>query len=652
LSKMTMHQAQQQLQQSLVSRLPTRLLGALLQAYAASGRPVPEGIMADVLSSGVLEQLCRQPLIDTLRMLRSLAQASSSNSSSSHGRSGGGSHALQEWLQQLALGLQGRLALLTPQELGQLLLWLADAGLTLQQHATSHPAGADATTCSSDSSSRSSTSLYSWAAAVAEACEVRLRQMSPTDISRLLLSTVKLQLQLPPALTQALLQQMQAGFLDATPVALANAVDAISRMAVVPSRDWLGGFYMATHRSFTAASAAAAASSSSGPGQALAAAILQTLQGLARIKAAPPAKWLKQQLVLLHGQLAVLQPRHIATLLLLLARLKCRPSPAYLHRMLQHLGDCSACRALDLVHIAYGMASLHWQPSRQWMQLLMAATARKLPLMSNQGLALVHWALAGFRMTPPLLWRRIALQVVAARLPQLDALQMSMIVWAWGRLEVHLVPLQPPVEGAAGRRAVCTAVQQLRYGQQPQQQPQQQAEAAAVGGAAGSGSLSSTGVVPADTSSSMGDAGSNDPQRRLSTAWQLQQRVAGQLLEAVLGLQGQYNASQLAHLLAGIAKMQLRPSQAWLHALVTKGSRQQPSVLDGYQLQQLLWALALLRYRAAPAWVEGMGVLLETRWQRAASTRHSAAWALQELRQLAAEGAVVESAVGVPVGWA
>jgi hypothetical protein len=116
-------------------------------------------------------------------------------------------------------------------------------------------------------------------------------------------------------------------------------------------------------------------------------------------------------------------------------------------------------------------------------------------------------------------------------------------------------------------------------------------------------------------------------------------QVAQALLGHVLQLRGQFNPRQLCHLLAGLAKMRVYPTQAWLHAVVTQGSKEALTAgLDGYQMQQLLWALARLQYRAPVGWVEHMGDVLETKWQLNPNTRHSAAWALGVLRGLAVGG--------------
>lgn len=262
------------------------------------------------------------------------------------------------------------------------------------------------------------------------------------------------------------------------------------------------------------------------------------------------------------------------------------------------------------------------------MSLFLAASGSKLCEMSDQGLALTHWALAVTRVTPTLSWRAEAVRVVTGRLAQLDTRQLTMVVWAWGRMQVHLTPQQPqqpsvlPVPAAPPQEAPqppdgpeLTWQQQ----QQPEQQvgSQQQTAAAAVEGA----------------------------QLALSTHRLQRRRVAQQLLAAALSLHGQFSAVELTHLLAGLAKMQLYPSQAWLSAVVQAGvvggrqQQQQRSVpgLDGYQMQQLLWALAMLRYRAPVAWVDSMGVLLETKWQGNPNTRASAEWALRQLRMLAAD---------------
>jgi hypothetical protein len=678
-------QQQEQPRAPAVISLPMRLLSALLQAYAASGRPLPLDLARSLLSPAVAQALCREPLVNTIRLLKGLAGTASSSTPQQPvghvGGVGGGdagddtqevsehgsSHSRQQWLQRLAQGLRGRLVGLGPQELGMLLQALADAGLRAgpwlwMQHAV---------VSSSNGSSSSVEGRIghiaggnSWAALLAYACQHNLSAMTARDISTLLSAAAKLQLQLPTQLVQALQQQMQLGLLDAPPSALAAGIDAVTCLGLVPSRDWLGSFLMATHRTFTAAAAAG----SSRPGlpsspaaslsarRALVGSILQTLQGLSRLSTAPPPKWLKQQLLLLHGQLPLLQPGDIARLLVLLARLKCRPSPMYLQSMLRQLGDCSSCSPRDLVHIAYGIASLRWQPNRQWMQLFLAASGSKLGQMSNQGLALTHWALGVTRVMPALTWRRLALQAVAARVGELDVLQLSMIVWAWGRLQVHLTPYTPLAHKSIGHASArILGLQQLKLQQQHMQQRRQGQQlavpaAAALPTAEGPTAAISSGAAHTDadtissgsSSGSAADAAADRESVRAAAAlqeWQRRRQVAQALMGRVLQLRGQFNSRQLCHLLAGLAKMRVYPTQAWLHAVVTQGIPQALTAgLDGYQMQQLLWALARLQYRGPVEWVELMGDVLDTKWQQNLNTRKSATWAVDVLRVLALGG--------------
>jgi hypothetical protein len=322
----------------------------------------------------------------------------------------------------------------------------------------------------------------------------------------------------------------------------------------------------------------------------------------------------------------------------------------YLQSMLRQLGDCSSCSSLDFVRIAYGIASLRWQPNRQWMQLFLAASGSKLGQMSHQGLALMHWAVGVTRVMPALTWRQLALQAVAALVGELDVLQLSMIVWAWGRLQVHLTPYTPPAQTnlrAAGIRS--PGLQQLQHMQQHMQR-QRQGQQLTVPAAAVSPSIEGpTGAANnthADSSSSAVSSTAIAAAGRASVRaaaahqeWQRRRQVAQALLGHVLQLRGQFNPRQLCHLLAGLAKMRVYPTQAWLHAVVTQGSKEALTAgLDGYQMQQLLWALARLQYRAPVGWVEHMGDVLETKWQLNPNTRHSAAWALGVLRGLAVGG--------------
>jgi hypothetical protein len=556
--------------------LPARLLGAVAQAYGAAGRSMPPALLQQLVVQGaVCKQLPREPVSNTLRLLRGLSRA--------------GSALPQQWLQQLASGFQHTLAELEPAELPQLVLCLADAGLQLQDDNAGTAADAP------DSSSSS------WQLDCVRATQRLAPRMAARDASLMLWGAAKLRLRLPPAAIEALALRLQAGFLEAPPAALAQGIDALSRLGHTPSSDWLGAFLMATHRRYTAAAGAAAAvvqdadASMSSVGTSisgrlvLAAAIVQTLSGLARLQTPVQPRWLKHQLLLLHAQLPLLQPRHIASLLLALAKLKCRPGAAYLQHMLQQLGDCSSCSALDLVHVAYACACLRWQPSPAWMRLFLAAAAAKLPDMTPQGLALLHWALAVVRVVPPQRWRSRSVAAVAARVGQLDALQLSMVVWAWGRMRVHLTPSHAALMAAAGDSSRRS-------------------------------SSSSSAVACVLSPSAL--------QRR-------RRRLAELLLGRAWQLRGHFSAAALAHCLAGVAKMQLTPSQDWLHGMVTCGSCETLSSLDGYCTQQLLRALARLRYRAPPAWVEQMGLLAETKWQQHDGTRHSAEWALAQLRALA-----------------
>jgi len=591
---------------AVVHGLSPHLWGTLVQAYVSSGQQLPAALLQALCSPAVARQLAECPVGNTLRLLQGLRQD--------------GCTVPQHWLQQLALGMQDTLVRLRLGELAQLLLGLAGVSFDAQQLPSW-------TAPDSPNSSSSGTANSSWVAAVFAACHQQVQGASARDVSMLLSGVAKLQLQLPQSLLQALLQQLQLGFLDASPAALSGAIDALTRLGVVPSRDWLGAYLMATHRTFTATAASLNSSSISTTSSSssssirsrvvLVESVLQTLQGLARMKAVLPAKWLKQQLLVLHGQLPLLQPRHVASLLLLLARLKCRPSATYLHSMLQHLGDCRNCSALDLVHIAYGIASLRWQPNKQWMRFFLGAAAGQMHLMSNQGLALLLWALGVTRVMPELSWRRAAVEAVAARLGQFDALQLSMVVWALGRMAVHLTPLP--------HRLVRQQQALHRAQQQPTQRQAVDVAAGAHDGSVATGSTSSRVIAGAPAKAAV----------RRTNRWPHRRQVAQQLLVAALQLRGSFNAAQLTHLLVGLAKLHLPPNQVWLEAMVSQGSSQPLSVLDGYQMQQLLWALARLQYRAPAAWVDSMGLLLETKWQQHDSTRHSAAWAMQQLHKRA-----------------
>eukprot|EP00775_Hariotina_reticulata_P013691 gene13691-13813_t len=480
------------------SQLPTRLLGALVQAYGASGRNMPSPVRQHlVMTAGVIQQLQHEPVTNALRLLRALSKA--------------GGHVDQGWLLHLAAAFQLRLARLAPKELPQLVHCLAEAGLDLQQLQGVKQAeqGLIREAQQEGAAARGAAAAFdgaSWQQACWSVAWNQLPLMTATDVSLLLWGCAKMQAKPPPAWLAAVLQHMQLQFPAAKPSDLALGIDALSRLGYRPSADWLGGFMMATHRKFAAALSAVTLlphdDVSSRRHVLVVQHILQCLWALAALQAPPNPRWLKHLLLLVYRQLPLLQPRHIAVLMLTLARLRCRPSPQFMQCMLDKLDDCSTCRSLDLLHVVYSAAVLRWQPNRQWLDKFLVTLGSRLGELSPRGVALCHWSLGVLRVVPPETWRRAAISAVSVRLAEFDALSLGM-------------------------------------------------------------------------------------------------------------LRGSYSATSLVHMLAGVAKMHLTPGQAWLQDMVTQGSPEKLSVLNGYELQQLLWALAHLQYKASPAWLNMVQLLLE-----------------------------------------
>ncbi|WIA09065.1 hypothetical protein OEZ85_008479 [Tetradesmus obliquus] len=395
---------------------------------------------------------------------------------------------------------------------------------------------------------------------------------------------------------------MQAGFVSAELPELALAVTACAKLGYVPSADWLGCFMMATHRKV----AAAAAGPVTGK-LALARLVLQLLWALGGLKV---------------GQVSA------------------RPSPVYLQSLLDRLGELNGCSTADLLQLLQAAAALRWQPNRRWVDGFLAAAYGRggqcLASMGPQQLAQLHWSLAVLRVTPPERWRMAAVAAVTAQLGSFDAQSLATVVWAWGRMMVHLVP-KPADEGRG------------QQGQEQQQQQQQQQRvlqqqvrwrllqlrlARQLQSAA---PHSSRGLSPTSKTSSSSSSVELSPRRR--RVLDRRSKVAESVLAAAWDLRGSYSASSLVYLLAGVAKMRLQPGQAWLQGMVLHGSSERLSVLNGYELQQLVWALARLGFVAQEGWLGSVAVLLEVQAQRRDSTRHSAAWALQRLQQLAAAAA-------------
>jgi hypothetical protein len=204
-----------------------------------------------------------------------------------------------------------------------------------------------------------------------------------------------------------------------------------------------------------------------------------------------------------------------------------------------------------------------------------------------------------------------------------------MVVWAWGKFKVHLVMLAP----VAVAEAAAVGYQQIHLEQFQQQlelamQQQQQFSTASDYTDCGSGESIAAGKAATCSSPDI-------PQGNARWPFNQRQQVAIQLLTSLWELRGSYSAAGLVHTLAGVAKMHLSPGQAWLEDMVTGGSPEKLFVLNGYELQQMLWALARLQYRASPGWLRMVQLLLEVRWQERVNTRHSADAALQQLKHLA-----------------
>lgn len=676
-------------------QVPVRLLGLLLQAYAAAGRRVPPALLQHfILAPCTVQQLLQGPVLHVVHLLRGLAHS--------------GCEVPQEWLQRLAAQLQPRLVQLSPELLHQLLGSLAEAGLNLQQQqqqqqvvwtdgwqgviaeATSTGNGVGGSDGPAAGSSLSDTAADTAAAAavttVAAAAEklrvisndeasagdmsgrelsvkgiatgdtagstfssssfrkaclgagmVLLPHMSLRQASLLLSACAKLHLKPPQAWLESVLQRMQAGFLHAELPGLALAMAACSSLGYIPGSDWMGSFMMATHRKV-----AAMAASPHRDKLLLVRVVLQLLWGLSGLQISPNPKWLKLLLLSVHQQLPLLTPLHVSTLMLALARLQCRPSPVFLQSLLDRLGDCSACSNADLVRLAYSAAVLRWQPNRRWCSLFLAASASRLDSLDPSGLALLQWALAVIRITPIKSWRKAAMRAAVRHLESFDAPCLAMLVWAWARQMVgsQLLLQQVPEQWQkwrqqqeqpqrqdkenedreqlayqpaqpAGSRSLLQRRRQLEEQQQLQQCVQQKrwSSAAAPG---------SPGAEP----------------RRLSHAGRV---VGRRLLAAAWRHRGSYSAKSLAHLLAGVAKLRLAPSQEWLAGMVLQGSREKLSVLTGYELHQLVWAAARLGFRAPQWWVDSVAVLIEVRiLQQQGSIKHSAACAIGRLQQLAA----------------
>ncbi|WIA29139.1 hypothetical protein OEZ86_011650 [Tetradesmus obliquus] len=270
---------------------------------------------------------------------------------------------------------------------------------------------------------------------------------------------------------------MQAGFVSAELPELALAITACAKLGYVPCADWLGCFMMATHRKV----AAAAAGPVTGK-LALARLVLQLLWALGGLEVGQvSARWMKQLLLSVHAQLPLIGPRYVASLLLALSRLHCRPSPVYLQSLLDRLGELNGCSTADLLQLLQAAAALRWQPNRRWVDGFLAAAygrgGQGLASMGPQQLAQLHWSLAVLRVTPPERWRMAAVAAVTAQLGSFDAQSLATVVWAWGRLMVHLVP--KPADEGRGRQG--QEQQQQQQQQQRVLQQQQLAAAAAVG---------------------------------------------------------------------------------------------------------------------------------------------------------------------------
>jgi hypothetical protein len=263
--------------------------------------------------------------------------------------------------------------------------------------------------------------------------------------------------------------------------------------------------------------------------------------------------------------------------------------------------------------------------------------------MDPQQLAQLHWSLAVLRVTPPERWRMAAVAAVCEQLSSCDAQSLATVVWAWGRQMVHLVP--KPAEHRR-RRSSSGAGQQVSEQEQRvlQQHVRWRLLQLRLARQLQTGALASP-ISRSSQSSSSSSSSSAELSERRKKLFKQRGKVADDLLAAAWRLRGSYSASSLAHLLVGVAKMRLQPGQAWLQGMVLHGSVERLSVLTGYELQQLVWAAARLGFVAPEGWLGRVAVLLEVRAQRHDSTRHSAAWALAQLQQLAAAAAAAAAGV-------
>jgi hypothetical protein len=404
--------------------LPPHLLGALLQAYASSGRTLPKALLQQiVLSQAATQSLLAAPVCDLLRVLRALRPAASTLP--------------RTWVAALATGLQYRLAELPPAYLPQLLGCLAGVGLGPER-------GPVLTSATGPSTRTRTTETVAWRSAALEAGTAALPKMRADGAAQLLWAAAALGLEPPPEWVDAVLAAVAAeGFRCARPRALALVLRGLSGLGYVPPRDWLAGLMMATHRR---AAALCGPSGRPGPpsreGAAVARELVLLLRSLGGLRgaASPNPRWLRTLLLCVHGQLPLLRPADISGLMMALAALRVRPGTPLLRSLLAALGDCRGLCDAQLVHVAQAAAALRWRPDRTWWAPFLAASEAALPRLPPRHLALLLWAVAMLRLMPPPRWRDTSLRAVRAALPRLSPHELGMVLWGLGRTRAHLVP--------------------------------------------------------------------------------------------------------------------------------------------------------------------------------------------------------------------
>ncbi len=143
--------------------------------------------------------------------------------------------------------------------------------------------------------------------------------------------------------------------------------------------------------------------------------------------------------------------RELALTLVYLGQLKCRPQPAWVRAVLRHTAPLlSSANAVDLAHVAYGLAKLHGRPSKAVVQELHASALHRIRTFSPQQLAVMGWVLAMLRVRPSQAFVESALRCMHKMRAVLQPRERYLLMWAFEKWQLVQGPPVIQVHRSAG----------------------------------------------------------------------------------------------------------------------------------------------------------------------------------------------------------